>query len=114
MYIKNIQFHNLYNTVLLNIENYLDHFNSQHDIDYEVNHQIMTILFENQSKIIITKQEVLKQIWLATKKNGYHFSYQNKNWICNRSQENFWHILEKSFYLQGDEKVSFKQFIISS
>lgn len=113
MNMNNIDFHILYNEVLSKIENYLDNLNDIDDIDYEVNYQIMIISFSKNNKIIITKQESLQQIWLATKKNGYHFTYENENWICNRSKRNFWDVLEESFYLQNHKKVFFKKFIIS-
>lgn len=99
------EFHTLYNIILTKIENHLDHVNYENDLDYEINHQIMTISFSKKSKIIISKQEYLQQIWLATKKNGYHFSYKKKNWICNRNKINFWNILKESFYLQGGIKL---------
>ncbi|QCI27379.1 iron donor protein CyaY [Buchnera aphidicola] len=111
MKINQSNFNIIYNKILFNIENYLDNFNSKNDIDYENNYQMMIISFSKTNKIIISKQESLKQIWLATRDNGYHFNYQNSNWICNRSKRNFWSILEESFYLQGKEKVNFKKFL---
>ncbi|CAL4043679.1 Iron-sulfur cluster assembly protein CyaY [Buchnera aphidicola (Phyllaphis fagi)] len=105
-----VTFHNLFNKILLTIEEYLDIFSHENDIDYEVNYQILTIVFQKNKKIIVSKQEILKQIWLATNINGYHFNYKNGNWICNRSKRNFWNILEESFYTLGNISVNFSKF----
>ncbi|WP_343128186.1 iron donor protein CyaY [Buchnera aphidicola (Takecallis taiwana)] len=106
------EFHTLYNNILTQIENTLDHVNYENDLDYEINHHIMVISFSKKNKIIISKQESLRQIWLATKQNGYHFNYKNNNWICNRSKINFWHILKQACYLQGSMKITLENLII--
>ena len=108
MNIVQFNFQVLYNSILTNIENYLDTLDYENDIDYEIHQQIMTISFSKKNKIIISKQEYLKQIWIATKKNGYHFTYQSNNWICNRSKRHFWEILEEAFYLQSNIRLNFK------
>ena len=68
----------------------------------------MTIFFRNKSVIIINKQEFLKQIWLATKLNAYHFDYKVDQWICNRSNKNFWEIFEMSCSIQSNKKLIFR------
>ncbi|MCW5197060.1 iron donor protein CyaY [Buchnera aphidicola] len=109
---KNLIFYNLFNKILFTIEKYLDTFDNTNDIDYEINYQILTITFKKNKKIIISKQEILQQIWLATNDHGYHFKYKNKNWICNRSQRNFWNILEESFHIFGEKQANFSQFYL--
>ncbi|WP_343182524.1 iron donor protein CyaY [Buchnera aphidicola] len=108
---NNTKFITLYNQILCHIEDYLDKFDHKTEMDYEIVHHMMTISFSLNNKIIVSKQETLKQIWLATKNNGYHFNYQNNNWICSKTKKNFWRILEEAFYIQGNEKVDFSKFI---
>ncbi|CAL4324998.1 iron donor protein CyaY [Buchnera aphidicola] len=107
MKLTQLDFYLQFEKILFKIEEYLNTFHGKNDIDYEINNNIMTISFQKNNKIIINKQTALKQIWLATKKNGYHFNYENFNWICNRTKRNIWNILEESFYTQGKEKVNF-------
>lgn len=45
------------------------------DIDYESSGGILTISFENGSKVILNRQTPLKQIWVATKGGGFHFDF---------------------------------------
>ncbi|CAL4324743.1 iron donor protein CyaY [Buchnera aphidicola] len=103
------KFNIVFNKTLFIIEEYLDTFNNKNDIDYEINNQMMTITFSKKNKIIISKQEIYQQLWLATKCNGYHFNYINNNWICNRTRKNFWNILDESFYIQSKEKTNFSK-----
>ncbi|CAL4324488.1 Iron-sulfur cluster assembly protein CyaY [Buchnera aphidicola (Pterocallis alni)] len=107
MELNQYQFCIMFNKILFNIEKYLDHFNNKHDLDYEIINQMMLISFSKNNKIIISKQEIHKQIWLANKTNGYHFNYKNNHWICSKSNKNFWDILTESFYKHGNETVNF-------
>lgn len=45
------------------------------DIDYETVAGILTLVFDNRTKIIINRQTPVQQIWIATKSGGYHFNY---------------------------------------
>lgn len=101
------QFHQLADRLMLSIEEKLDQFDGDADIDYEINGGVMTLSFENGSKIIINRQEPLHQIWLAAKEGGYHFAYQDENWICDRSGEAFWLILSRACRNQAGEDVRF-------
>lgn len=55
------------------------------DIDYDSAGGILTLEFSNGSQIIINKQTPLKQIWVAAKSGGYHFSYDDahQTWCLN-------------------------------
>lgn len=84
-------FHQLTEQFFTKIELELDKYAEQYDtdIDYETHGNVITITFENNSKIIINTQEPLLQIWMATRRQGYHFDYKNSEWICNRSNKSF-------------------------
>lgn len=90
------EFHQLTDQLMSGVEQKLDQYIEEldKDIDYEMNGNVMTITFENRSKIIINTQEPLYQIWLATRKQGYHFDYKNNDWICDRSHVSFGEILD--------------------
>ena len=46
------------------------------DIDFENAGEILELEFNNRSKIIINKQGPTKQIWVAAKSGGFHYSYE--------------------------------------
>ncbi|MDR5609487.1 MULTISPECIES: iron donor protein CyaY [Arsenophonus] len=101
------EFHQLVDKVMNKIEEQLDQYDGNNDIDCETHGGIMTLTFENDSKIIINRQEPLHQIWLATRSGGYHFNYKIDNWYCTRSNKNFIQILAYAISEQSGEPFSF-------
>lgn len=101
------EFHQLADELMLRLEEKLDQFDGDADIDYETNGGVMTLTFENKSKIVINRQEPLHQIWLATKSGGYHFNYQDNRWVCDRSGEDFTSLLSEACSTQAGETVRF-------
>ena len=76
------EFHRLADTLWMTIEERLDDWDGDSDIDCEINGGILTLSFENGSKIIINRQEPLHQVWLAAKQGGYHFDLKDGEWIA--------------------------------
>lgn len=101
------QFHQLADQLTLHIEQSIDNYDGDSDIDYEINGNVMMISFENGSKIIINRQEPLHQIWLATPLQGYHFDYRDNNWYCDRSGDAFFTLLAQAFEQQTGEPMTF-------
>jgi hypothetical protein len=62
------EFHRLADSLWMTIEERLDDWDGDSDIDCEINGGVLTLSFENGSKIIINRQEPLHQVWLATNK----------------------------------------------
>ncbi|PVZ86385.1 iron donor protein CyaY [Serratia sp. S1B] len=101
------EFHQLADQLMLKIEETLDNFTGDADIDYETHGGVMTLTFENDSKIVINRQEPLHQMWLATKTAGYHFNYQQGVWLCDRSGQAFFPLLSEAASAQAGEAVNF-------
>lgn len=98
------QFHKLTETLFNSIEQQLDEYADQYDtdIDYETHGNVISVTFENNSKIIINTQEPLLQIWMATRKQGYHFDYKQGDWICSRSAISFSQLFDEAVKDQID------------
>jgi CyaY protein len=81
------QFNQLAEETMIAIEEAID--DSGADIDYDTVADILTLEFDNGSKIIINKQTPLSQIWVAAKSGGFHFDYdeESKLWCLNRDPE---------------------------
>jgi CyaY protein len=47
-------------------------------------------------------------VWLAAKQGGYHFDLKGDEWVCDRSGETFWDLLEQAATAQAGEAVSFR------
>ncbi|OKP04640.1 iron donor protein CyaY [Xenorhabdus eapokensis] len=101
------EFHQLADQLMFHLEEQLDNYDGDADIDYETNGGVMTLSFENDSKIIINRQEPFHQIWLATKNGGYHFDYRDSQWICDRSGNDFISMLAQAITEQSGELFQF-------
>lgn len=63
--------------LLTAIEDAIDEVIDEEDleIDFETAGGILTLGFEDSSKIIINRQAPLRQIWVATRSGGFHFDF---------------------------------------
>ncbi len=86
MSLSNSQFHDLVDATQRNLEDILD--DSDADIDIENSAGILTLTFENRHQVILTRQEPLKQLWLADRSGGFHFDYDASvsQWRCDANQ----------------------------
>ncbi|WP_438951251.1 iron donor protein CyaY [Porticoccus sp.] len=72
------------------------------DIDYERAGGVLTLTIEAEhSKVIISRQPVMFQIWLAAKSGGYHLDYHDQTWRCTTTGETFEALLNRVCREQG-------------
>ncbi|ACY82967.1 iron donor protein CyaY [Edwardsiella piscicida] len=100
------EFHLLADGLMQALEEALDACQSDADIDCETNGGVMTLSFENGSKIVINRQEPLHQIWLATRAGGYHFDYRDGQWRCSRSGAPLHQVLNEACSAQAGVPVT--------
>jgi len=85
------QFNQLAEQTMIAIEEAIDA--SGAEIDYDTISDILTLDFENGTKIIINKQAPVSQLWVAARSGGYHFDYDanTETWVLDsdRSQDLF-------------------------
>lgn len=77
------------------------------DVDYDQNGSLLTLEFENHTKLIINRQQPLHQVWLATLENGHHYDYKDGKWIDDRSKDEFLTFLSAAIFKQSNETVNF-------
>lgn len=77
------------------------------DVDCDTQGSVFSIIFSDRSQVVINKQEPLLELWLASRAGGFHFSYQNGDWISSNG-ESFWDCLTQACLVHG-EKVSFQK-----
>lgn len=68
------------------------------DIDCESSGGVLTLTCENDgSKIIISRQPALAELWVAARSGGYHCAYrdEDKEWRCGTTDETFKALLER-------------------
>lgn len=76
------------------------------DIDCEVSSGVMTLTMDvDDSKVIISRQPALSQIWLAAKSGGFHFDLKNDEWVCTSTNETLRELLCRVCGEQAGEAV---------
>lgn len=75
------------------------------DVDCETQGAVFTITFDDDSQIVINKQEAMLELWLASKLGGFHFAYREGDWVSSEGRS-FWVHLEEALSRHG-EHVSF-------
>lgn len=99
------EFENAVHTTLTRIEQAVEA--SGADIEFENAGEILELEFANRSKIIINKQGAAKQIWVAAKSGGFHYSYDDKArvWRNDQSGAELFSELTRLVSEQAGEKV---------
>ena len=100
-------FHDLVDDVQQQIEDILD--DSDLDLDIENSGGILTLVFTNGSQIILSRQEPLKQLWVAARQGGFHFDYDtdSQRWLCSNEQRSLGQWLATLCQQQSGEPVDF-------
>ena len=83
--------------------------NSGADIDYDEIGGVLTLEFEDGSKIIFSKQGAMNQLWMAAKSGGFHFDYDedSERWLCNSGDnEELYKMLSRLSTEQAGEAVT--------
>ena len=100
------EFHTMADQTMEDIQNAID--DSGADIDYEEVGGVLTLEFENGSKIIFSKQPPALQLWMAAKSGGFHFDYDSpkQQWICDSDgNEELYAMLSRLSSEQGGEEI---------
>ena len=101
------EFHALADQTIADIQDAID--DSGADIDYEEVGGVLTLEFENESKIIFSKQPPALQLWVAARSGGFHFDYEadKQQWLCDSGEnEELYAMLSRLATEQGGEEVS--------
>ena len=87
MSLTEARFHDLVDATQQNLEDVFDE--SGLDVDLENSAGVLTVEFEDGTQLIFSRQEPLRQLWLAARAGGFHFEYdeEESRWKCHSSDE---------------------------
>ena len=87
MSLTEARFHDLVDATQQVLEDIFD--DSGLDVDLENSAGVLTVKFENGSQLIFSRQEPLRQLWLAARSGGFHYDYdeENSRWVCDTTDE---------------------------
>ncbi len=99
------EYHEKIDDTLLALEEALDLL--EVDIDYLNSGGVLTLTFENKTKIILNRQTPLQQLWIAAKSNGYHLDWDaDKNtWLYKKTNMHYKALIEQLCSEQAGETI---------
>ncbi|MDU0810509.1 MAG: iron donor protein CyaY [Burkholderia sp.] len=90
----NTEYLNNAEAALAAVERTIDNINDcNHDIDLERTDNVLTLTFEDHSKIIINLQQSMQEIWIASKAGAFHYRYIDGTWLDTRTGKEFFKAL---------------------
>lgn len=107
MTLSEARFHDLVDSLQQEVEDLFD--DSGLDVDLENSNGVLTVRFENGSQLILSRQEPLRQLWIAARSGGFHFDYfeDQERWVCDTSGEPLGELLGRVVREQSGEALSF-------
>ena len=96
-------------SVLARIEECCDQINAltDTDIDNQRVGSMVTLVFANDSQIVVNLQKPLHEIWLASRSGGYHYKFDGQSWQDTKGQGEFFECLSRDASAQAGRSVSF-------
>jgi CyaY protein len=70
-------------------------------IDFETSGGILTLEMADGSRLILNRQPPVREIWLAARSGGYHFSRDGDRWFSQRDQVTLGEMLARCILEQG-------------
>ncbi|CRM05582.1 MULTISPECIES: iron donor protein CyaY [Pseudomonas] len=109
MSLTEARFHDLVDSTQEKLEDIFD--DSGLDVDLENSAGVLTVKFENGSQLIFSRQEPLRQLWLAARSGGFHFDFneEDNNWQCDSSDELLSEMLARLVLEQAGADLDFDE-----
>lgn len=109
MSLTEARFHDLVYSTQQTLEDIFD--DSGLDVDLENSAGVLTVKFENGTQLIFSRQEPLRQLWLAARSGGFHFDFneEDNNWQCDTSDELLSEMLARLTQEQAGVELSFDE-----
>lgn len=80
---------------------------SDADIDNQRVGAMVTLSFANKSQIVINLQKPLQEVWMAAKAGGYHYRFDQGQWMDSKGQGEFLAQLSRQASVQAGMALQF-------
>ena len=80
---------------------------SDADIDNQRSGGMITLSFTNRSQIVINLQKPLQEIWMAARSGGFHYKFNDGEWLDTKSSNEFFAALTQCASEQSGQPVVF-------
>lgn len=100
------KFNELVDETFTALEMALDQVDS--DLDYEMSGGVLTVVFENDSRLVFSRQPPTRQLWLAARSGGFHFAFDEEagDWRDTREGQLFRPFVTEQMQVQGDVRFA--------
>jgi CyaY protein len=98
-------FHRAVDAVLARIESAVE---ARGDLDSDLEAGILTVTCPDASKVIVNRQTPNREIWVAARSGGFHFTWREGAWRDTRSGEELFESLARIFALQSGARIEWK------
>jgi CyaY protein len=99
------EFNELADAVFERIEQAID--DSDADIECSLNGPVLELEFDDGSQIIVNRHGPNREIWLAARSGGFHYAYDNGQWLSRRDSSELYAKLEELVRLGSGQTMSF-------
>lgn len=98
-------FHRAVDAVLARIESGVEDVDG---LDVDLESGILTVTCPDASRIIVNRQTPNREIWVAARSGGFHFTFRDGHWRDTRSGDELFASLARLIALQGGENVAWE------
>ncbi len=98
-------FHAHVDDALIAIEEAIDE--NDYEIDCDISGGVLTLSFDNGTKIVVNRQTSLKQLWVAARSGGFHFDYDEeaRAWVRTGDGEELFSVLSQTCSEQAGKQI---------
>jgi CyaY protein len=75
------------------------------DVEVERQGNVITLTFEDDSRIVVNSHSAAQEIWVAARAGGFHYRRRDGRWIDGRSGDELWAALSRLVSQQGGSAV---------
>jgi CyaY protein len=100
------KFNELIDQIFFSLEMALDEVDAE--VDYENSGSVLTVIFENETRLVFSRQPPTRQLWLAARSGGFHFAFDEEagDWRDTRAGHLFRPFVVEQMLAQGDVRFA--------
>jgi CyaY protein len=98
------EFHRAVDAVLARVESAVE---ASATLDVDLESGILTVSCADGSRIIVNRQTPNREIWVAARSGGFHFSCREGAWRDTRSGDELFASLSRLIAAQSGENIAF-------
>ena len=99
------EFHARVDAVLARIERSVEESDA---LDSDLESGILTITCPDDTRVIVNRQTPNREIWVAARSGGFHFTWKDGEWRDTRSGDELFASLTRILASQAGENIAWK------